>query len=82
MVLYMSHSSKLIPKRIKLAMERTLALETQMPDEYTRINKVKCVFAEMQTELRIDSFPRRQKRLLKMHYLIWSHQMVIFYCIA
>ena len=39
MVLYMSHSSRLIPERIKLAMERTLAVETQMPDEYTRVNK-------------------------------------------
>lgn len=39
MVLYMSHSSKLTPIRIKLVMERTLALETQMPDEYTRVNK-------------------------------------------
>ena len=35
----MSHSSRLIPERIKLVMERGVALETQMHDEYPRVNK-------------------------------------------
>ena len=35
----MSHSSRLIPERIKLVMERGAALETQMHNEYTRVNK-------------------------------------------
>lgn len=31
----MSHSSRLVAERIKLVMERTLSLETPMPDKYT-----------------------------------------------
>lgn len=40
MVLYMSHSSRLIPEKIKLVMEKALALETQTPDKYTRVNEL------------------------------------------
>jgi hypothetical protein len=35
----MSHSGKLIPERIKLAIDRTFALEAQMPVEYMWKNK-------------------------------------------
>lgn len=80
MVLCMSHSSELIPKRIKLVMERTLALETQMPDEYTRINKWNTYcWNEDYTEIRQpakETEKSAQNALFNMELYKWSSFIV------